>query len=127
MTLMPYYQCINNALVIQHHQHHHHLVEQVCREIQDEECVTEQVDQIIITPIIINHALHIKYQLNRKNIMKIGFIIFSQVEQCNTVNDLQCEAIQDEECEDVSVIMMINTMMMNTTMMNTMMRSLCTW
>ena len=124
---MSYFQCINNALVIQHH--HHHLVEQVCREIQDEECVTEQVDQIIITPIIINHALHIKYQLNRKNIMKIGLIIFSQVEQCNTVNDLQCEAIQDEECEDVSVIMMINTMMMNTTMMNTMMimRCLCTW
>ena len=123
---MPYYQCINNALVIQHH--HHHLVEQVCREIQDEECVTEQVDQIIITSIVINHALHIKYQLNRKNIMKIGFIIFSQVEQCNTVNDLQCEAIQDEECEDVSATM-INTMMMNTTMMNTMMMmgSLCAW
>ena len=61
--------------------------------------------------------------------MKIGFIIFSQVEQCNTVNDLQCEAIQDEECEDVSATMMINTMMMNTTMMNTMMmmRSLRTW
>ena len=107
MTLMPYYQCINNALVIQHHLHHHHLVEQVCREIQDEECVTEQVGHIIVTPIIINHAPHIKYELNRKNIMKIGFIIFSQVEQCNTVNDLQCEAIQDEECEDVSATLMM--------------------
>ena len=51
--------------------------------------------------------------------MKIGFIIFSQVEQCNTVNDLQCEAIQDEECEDVSATMMINTMMI--------IRSFCTW
>ena len=25
-----------------------------------------------------------------------------QVEECNTVNDLQCESQQDEECEDVS-------------------------
>ena len=88
------------------------VVEQVCREVQDQQCVTEQVgegwgggDRRNRKGVGAEEKGQVHEEGNRsrrKGARTICCRSLIQVEECNTVNDLQCESQQDEECEDVS-------------------------